>query len=94
MRKFESTRSVALNATIQQYIRVFLVGNAVRDHIVPMLVGMELPISNDRDVVIVRDEKNIAAEIRTECTVIQSNHVPYNTLLIVPTNNKVSENMQ
>lgn len=85
---------MALNETIQQYIRVFLVGNAVRDHFVPMLIGRELPISNDRDVVIVRDEKNIAAEIRTESTVIQSNHVPYNTLLIVPTNNKVSENIQ
>ena len=94
MRNIESTRSVVLNETVQQYMRVFLVGNAVRDHIVPMLFGIELPISNDRNVVIVRDEKNISTEIRTEFAIIQSNHVPYNTLLIVPTNNKVSENMQ
>lgn len=83
-----------MNETIRQYIRVFLLGNAVREYIAPMLIGREFPLNYDSSVVIVRDERNTATDIRADFTVIQSERVPYNTLLIVPAHNKDFETMQ
>jgi len=66
---------------INPYIRIFLFGNAVHEHLMPLL-NEQATLRYNSGIACVRDKKDAISDMFVGFTVIQNDSIPYNTQVI------------
>lgn len=74
-------------------VRVFLLGNAVHERLIPLLHEKQNTIDNDSGIIFVHNKDNIVNE-HTEFDIVTSPYVPHNTHLIVLPKDRNYDDMQ